>query len=137
MLAGSMAASRRRAQLFADLLAGKALCVPAPMSTTAAARSRARAKKRALRIVAVLQPLRPRASASQASRKSANRSGPAQGVAAFERLEHRGGAQLEGAMHVGVVTRGDHRQLAQVVRHAQPRGELLDQRDAGVLVPVM
>ena len=37
-------------------------------------------------------------------------------------------------MHMRVITRGHDRELAQVVRHAQPRGELLDQRDAGVFV---
>jgi hypothetical protein len=40
-------------------------------------------------------------------------------------------------MHVGVETRGDDREFPQVVRHAQPVGQLLDQRNTRVLVTVV
>src|SRR6187399_375261 len=62
---------------------------------------------------------------------------PAQGIATFERLQHGVRAQFGRTMHMRVITRGHDCELAQVVRHAQPRGELLNQRDPGIFVTVV
>ena len=100
----SMAATRRRRSSW-PICSPESPVRSSAVSTMAAAASRAAAKKLALRVAALFEALaaaRVRLAGQQEIRETL---GPAQRVAAFERLQHRVGAQLERAVHVRVIPR--------------------------------
>ena len=58
-------------------------------------------------------------------------------VSCGKQLQYRSRAQLSGAVHVAVVARDQHSQVAALVRRTQPMAQLLGQLDALVLVAMV